>query len=148
MTKEQRAALDALPPKRRAFVLAYVGECAGNATAAATVAGYAKAKQEGSRLLTFADVSAAVGVLQKPALDRKVMGIDELREFWTEMAQAEAEATKDRLKASELLGKSQGAFVERVEHSGKGAALVAIAIKVEERDAVDAFVKGNEGEKR
>lgn len=49
-----------LPHKRRMFVEALVGPANGNRTKAAAMAGYTHPKQEGHRLLTFADVSGAV----------------------------------------------------------------------------------------
>ncbi len=49
-----------LPYKRALFVAAFIGTAAGNATEAARIAGYADPKQQGSRLLTFVDVKAAV----------------------------------------------------------------------------------------
>jgi phage terminase small subunit len=115
VTPAQRAALDALPPKRRAFVIALVGEAAGNQTEAARIAGYASPKAEGSRLLTFGDVAAAVKAMRVPAERAKVLGIDDLRGLWSDFALDGDVSTRDRLKATELLGKSQGAFVERRE---------------------------------
>ena len=132
LTAEQRAALDALPPKRQAFVLAYCGESQGNATDAARRAGYAKPHPEGSRLLRFATVAAAIDALRTPAEEASVWSVSRLREFWTEIAQAAETNLRDRLRASELLGKSQGAFLERVEHSGQAAAVVVAFSSPEE----------------
>ena len=146
LTAEQRAALDALPPKRRAFVLAYVGEAQGNATDAARRAGYAKPHPEGSRLLRFATVAAAVDALRTPAEQASIASVQELREMWAAIARGEVDdvaivsgavahvpaSLAARMKASELLGKSQGAFLERVEHSGQAAAVVVAFASPEE----------------
>ena len=49
----------------------------------------------------------------------------ELQEFWTSIVKQENEddkifvEMKDRLKASELLGRNKKMFVDKVEHSGK-----------------------------
>lgn len=40
------------------------------------------------------------------------------QEFWTETMEDQGKDMKDRLRASELLGKSEADFVERVEQSG------------------------------
>jgi phage terminase small subunit len=118
VTPAQRAALDALPPKRRAFVLAFTAEGGGNATAAARSAGYAKPTVEGSRLLRIANVWAAVEALRIPAEDAKVLSIDALRELWTKWAHDDDAKRADQLKATEHLAKSLGAFVDRTEVSG------------------------------
>ncbi len=150
MTPAQRAALDALPPKRRAFVLAYVET--GNATEAARRAKYAKPKEEGSRLLTFAAVRRAVDALRVPVESAAIASIDELRAIWTSYARGEMRegkrpvSARDRLKASELLGKSQGAFVERREVSGAGGGPIEGAITiVASRDEVIAAARDNGG---
>jgi phage terminase small subunit len=143
MTPAQRAALDALPPKRRAFVIAYVGESAGNATEAARVAKYAKPHPEGSRLLRIATVAAAVAAFRVPAETRAYRGIEELRAWWSEMMGAAIEP-KDRIKASELLGKSQGAFVERREVSGPAGGPVGLTI-VATREEVERAARGDGG---
>lgn len=39
----------------------------------------------------------------------------ERQEFWTSVLRSEDESMKDRLKAAELLGKSEGDFLERIE---------------------------------
>lgn len=58
--KSKTPLTDALPPKRAKFVREYMVDL--NATQAALRAGYAAsgAKQEGSRLLSFADITAAI----------------------------------------------------------------------------------------
>lgn len=156
MTPEQRAALDKLPPKRRTFVLAYLRS--SNATDAAREAEYAKPKQEGCRLLTIADVRQAIDAFRVPAEDAAVMELEELRAFWTSVARGEVDdweehlvrseegtelvvekaraKLKDRLKATELLGKSLGAFVERREVTGANGGAHEVVIRVrDERDA-------------
>jgi len=49
----------------------------------------------------------------------------ELQEFWTEVVKDENEM-KDRLKASELLGKNKKMFTDKVEHSGEMATTINI----------------------
>lgn len=123
MTPAQRAALDALPPKRRAFVLEYLRT--GNATEAARRAGYSHPKEEGVRLLSFAAVRSAIEAFRAPAEESEIASVDELRRRltrWLRNGVIDADGgallamePKDVLKALELLGKSQGAFVERRE---------------------------------
>lgn len=120
LTADARRALDALPPKRRAFVLAYCGEAAGNATEAARIAGYKVPNPEGSRLLAFASVAEAVAIVGAPAESKAIASVEEMQEMLTRVARGEeddesANPMGNRLKAIDLLGKMQGAFIERRE---------------------------------
>jgi hypothetical protein len=149
LTPEQRAALDALPPKRRAFVLAYVGEARGVAVEAARIAGYAEPHPEGVRLLRIATVAAAVKALQQPAEDAKVASLLEQRVFWSAVQRGEfnggenPKAMRDRLKASELLGKSTGAFV--AEQPTQHVTQVLLIVAPSDLDAAK-FMRGGKGE--
>jgi phage terminase small subunit len=111
-----------LSERERRFVEAYMGKAAGNATEAAILAGYKRtsARQQGSRLLTKASIRNAVE--QRASSDPKVMTRAERQQFWSAVAWGTGKFSKapikDRLKASELLGRAQADFVERHEHSG------------------------------
>lgn len=119
-----------LTEKQRRFVDAYQGEAAGNATQAAKLAGYKGNDNTVS--------SIATENLQKPAI---IQALAELRKscpliatredrqrFWTNvMIGREADADmRDRLKAAELLGRSQADFINRVETSGPGGGPVQL----------------------
>jgi len=142
LTAEQRDALDVLPPKRRAFVLFYVGESAGNGTDAARRAGYKSPEVEACRMLKDAKVRAAIAKLSAPPEQNAVASIAELREMWSKIARGEmadvvmtklgpraADASLSvRMKATELLGKSQGAFLDRTALEGGGADRPAVQV--------------------
>lgn len=102
-----------LTAKQQAFVEAY----AGNATAAALAAGYSEktARSQGQRLLTNDDIQDAIKAREARRLAPTIATRQERQEFWTSVLRNEDEAMKDRLKAAELLGKSEGDFLERVE---------------------------------
>jgi phage terminase small subunit len=148
------SALDALPPKRRAFVLELVGKAAGNATEAARSAGYAKPGEEGYRLLKNAQVAAALSELRSKRENAKIATAEELRQFWTSVQRGEippdgSAALRDRIKASELLGKSQAMFLDRVEHSGQPQTQIAIVVHTPEEQArVLELAKPGKGEER
>lgn len=163
LTAEQRAALDALPEKRRRFVLAYVGEAAGNQTAAARIAGYKAPEMEAGRLMGFDGVRRAVEAFRAPAEDETIASIEELRRLWTRIARGELADTTvteghelevtaslaTRMKATELLGKSQGAFVERREVEHKGTHVIGVLypdVETATRVARAALSKSNGGE--
>ena len=96
-----------------------MGPAAGNATEAAKLAGYSAktARQIGSRLLTKVDVANALTVRQ--AGDPAIATREERQRFWASTMRSADVPWKDRLRASELLGKSGGDFVERHEHQGE-----------------------------
>lgn len=95
---------------------------------AAIDAGYSakSARQAASRLLTKAHIVDRVAELQtvteEKIADEQKNIIDELsklRKFWLEVIDDKEERMNNRLKASELYGKSIAAFVEKREVSGK-----------------------------
>ena len=101
-----------LPEKRRRFVEAYMGEAGGNATEAARLAGYLAPGTEGHRLLQYAEIQQAIDqrVENRPDIATR----EERQTFWTSAMRGEIEGL-DRLKASELLARSQADFVDRVK---------------------------------
>ena len=107
---------------------AFVEHFAGNAASAAEKAGYSKktAKAQGSRLLTNADVLAAIREREKIESRTRIATRQARQEFWTDTMQDADAEMKDRLKASELLGKSEGDFLDRVQHSGNLETVVVI----------------------
>lgn len=102
-----------LSPKQQAFVNAY----AGNATAAALAAGYSKktAYSHGQRLLKNVEIQEAIKDRETKRMAPTIATRLERQEFWTSVLRSEDESMKDRLKAAELLGKSEGDFLERIE---------------------------------
>lgn len=68
--------------RQRLFVVYYLGEAGGNASEAARMAGYAEPRQEGSRLLTNADIRAAIDA----KLDKAALSADEVLARLSEMA--------------------------------------------------------------
>jgi phage terminase small subunit len=123
---------DGLTEKQRRFVECFMGRCKGNATEAAKAAGVPKksARVMGSRWLTKVAVQKAIASRVKS--DPKVLDREELQQFWSAvtLAREEFQSTgmTDRLRASELLGKTQKLFSERVDvhhfdHEGHLAAI-------------------------
>ncbi len=104
-----------LSERERRFVEAYMSVAAGNATKAAIVAGYSPntARKQGSRLLTKGHIRAAVEV--RAHSDPRVATRDDLQRWWTSIVQDPDVSYRERLKASELLARSQAVFVDRLE---------------------------------
>lgn len=114
-----------LTERERRFVEAYMGPAAGNGTKAAQMAGYGKNANTShalaSRLLRKVTVAAAIAERVERAEKAAVADRQERQEFYTETMRAAELDRKDRLKAAELLGKTQGDFVQKVEveHAGQ-----------------------------
>ena len=110
-----------MPPRVAAFVREYAKS--GNATKAAIAAGYSTRTSyaQGCRLLKNAEVREALASLAAKVEAADIADITWLRRHWTAIAKGEVQGPdwKDRIKCSELLGKSLGAFLDRIEHSGK-----------------------------
>lgn len=101
--------------RKRAFCEAYL--ISGNATDAAREAGYSprSARSIGQRLLTFVDVQEYLERRNQEISAANTAQMEEVRQFWTATMRDENMKPTDRLKASELLAKTYGAFLERVE---------------------------------
>ncbi|MBF0620047.1 MAG: terminase small subunit [Candidatus Omnitrophica bacterium] len=105
-----------LSVKQQRFVQYYNG----NATMAAIEAGYSRktARSQGQRLLTNVDILMAVKEREKGMVMAKIATRQERQEFWTRIMQDGGIFMRERLKASELLGKSEADFTEKVALSG------------------------------
>ena len=105
--------------KQELFILEYQQD--HNATQAAIRAGYSPktAYSQGQRLLKDPDVKE---VLEADLTERKselIATREQRQQLWTEIMYDTEQSTRDRLRASELLGKSCGDFIERIETKGE-----------------------------
>ena len=98
--------------KRQLFCEYYLGECAGNAEQAALKAGYSSkcARQTGYKLLQNVQIKQYLAEKSNEICSENIATIQDIQAFWTNIFQDEAQATRDRLKASELLAKAKGIF--------------------------------------
>ena len=101
-----------LTKKQQKFIQAY----SGNASEAARMAGYSSrtAKAIGFELLTKPDIADAIREREKERTDAMIATREERQTFWTSVLRDPETELRDRLRASELLGKSEGDFLERV----------------------------------
>lgn len=133
-----------LSPNQEAFCLAY--SASGNATEAYKKAGY-KAKNENTaaaasaRLLRNVNIQRRLGEIAQEVKSKKIMDITEIQERLSEIGRQESTeeyitmdgmrmskhvAAKEALKAMELLGKMQGAFLDRSQVELSGAIPIVI----------------------
>lgn len=107
----------ALTPKQQAFVDAYTG----NGTDAARAAGYTGTDGalavSASKLLKLPKVREAIDARRAKENSGLIASRAERQEFWTKVMKAEESEMRDRLKASELLGRSEADFIENTRLS-------------------------------
>jgi phage terminase small subunit len=156
LTAEQLAALAPLTSKRRAFVVALVGEACGNQTEAARLAGYKSPAVEGCRLLKNANVLEAVTIFRNRATTEAIADGDEVLAFLTAVMRDEepdvyidrvsgeqqegSAALADRIRAAQTLAKVHGLETNRHEVLSMNVAQVQI---VDTREAVRRAAKGD-----
>lgn len=101
--------------RQRAFCEDYL--LSGNAAEAAREAGNSprSARSIGQRLLTFDDVQEYLEQRNREISAANTAQMEEVRQFWTATMRDGNMKPSDRLKASELLAKTYGAFLERLE---------------------------------
>lgn len=102
-----------MTPRQKRFVEAF----SGNASAAARAAGYSEktAYSQGERLLRNVEISSAIQERENRQLSALVADRTERQVFWTSIMRDENQRMCDRLRASELLAKANGDFLERME---------------------------------
>lgn len=76
------------------------------------------AAKEGFKLLNNPKITPYIEERNKQLDDSRIAGMKEVKEFWTNTMRNEEAEHKDRLKASEYIAKTNGAFVDKTEHSG------------------------------
>ncbi len=110
-----------LTDKQQKFIDLYDG----NATRTATACGYVSPSTAGRRCLLNVQICAEIKRKREKEIAPLVANRQERQEFWTDMMRNPEEKSNDRMRASELLGKSEGDFLDRVENTGD----VALTIK-------------------
>jgi phage terminase small subunit len=94
----------------------------GNATASYLRAGYEAegnaAEVNASRLLRNAKVLEYIKERNEQLDVRFIADITEAKRFWTEIMRDSVADIKDRLKASEYIAKTNGAFIDKKELHG------------------------------
>ena len=119
--------LSALDDQQRAFVEQYLQH--GDAIAAARAAGYRSHADRAAELLRDPVVFAAIKAEEERRSSLPAMMEREERErLLAEIARDETASPKDRIAAIVALGRMQGDFLERVEHSGEVGGLARVVV--------------------
>ena len=129
--------------KQKRFIECYNG----NAIEAAREAGYSERSvtKIGYQLMSNPKIAAAIRARENARNDDAIATREERQRFFTRVMRDEEQHMKDRLRASELLGKSEGDFIDRQELSGKdGTPLTVKGVLDEIRiRVVDAIQDGD-----
>lgn len=107
-----------LTQKQKLFADYYIQN--PNATEAAIKAGYSKktARQIATENLAKPYILQYVKSRNKELESERIADMKEVKEFWTNTFRDKDVEMKDRLKASEYIAKTNGAFLDKVEHTG------------------------------
>ena len=116
---------DGLTERQRAFCEAYV-ENGGNAADAARKAGYKNPHPQGVQTLRLVTVRSALEKMRRSTTNAAIASREERQSFWSSVLRDQNIDMKDRLKASDLLGKSQADFITRTEVSGPAGGPIKI----------------------
>ena len=132
------------------FAEAFTGVAAGDQGKAARLAGFqgktdAALSETGRRLLKRPEVQALIEA--KAKANPLIKDGDALRKFWSDIVEGtpiqevkngrkrkSSPAIKERLKASELLGKASGMFIKKVEVTHGGVVKVVAELPGNDRD--------------
>lgn len=112
MTPKMTAKLTA---KQQIFVMEYLNDC--NATQAAIRAGYSSrtAYSIGQENLKKPEIRQAIDTAMKERRSKLIATREQRQEFWTAVMTDTEQDMRSRLRASELLAKSEGDFTEKVQ---------------------------------
>lgn len=115
-----------MTPKQKSFCEHYAAT--GNGSESVRRAGYApdNADVEAARLLANPNIQEYLSTLTQAATDSRIADAIERQIFWSSVIRNADEKMEVRLKASEILGKVQGDFKERVEMQSESNLTVVI----------------------
>lgn len=103
-----------IKPQLKLLVLNYLGKCQGNKVKSAIEAGYSPtyAKKQSYKLFLRKDVQEYMAYMQSREGDvsRGIMELEDIQEWWSNVIRDCGLRCADRLRASEFLAKSKGAF--------------------------------------
>ena len=133
----------ALTTKMQAFVEAYCG----NATEATLKAGYSPrtAAFIGAENLKKPQIKKAIAEREKISSESRIADRQERQSFWTHVMRDSEEDMRNRLKAAELLGRSECDFVEKVELNGTLEATLGVVFDSEQRRRLLKSLNDGEG---
>lgn len=101
-----------LTEKQKRFIDFYIES--GNATDAAIRAGYSKKTADVIAAQNLVKLKVEISARNSILESARIADMDEINEFWSEIMRDKEIKVQDRLKASELRARVQGAFFDRI----------------------------------
>lgn len=128
-----------LTPKQQIFIDEYLISL--NASEAARKAGYSPktAFRTGQENLQKPAIQKAIQDRLQEKQDELIAKQDELMEFWTVTMRNDTEDTRNRLKASEMLGKRYALFTDKIAYSEKIEVKCDIDLSIFSDEELDNF---------
>lgn len=134
MAKKPKRSRRELTPKQLKFIALYKG----NGFEAAKLAGYNgddhTLRSIAYENLTKPDIRAAIKRRFKEELEPLIATRMDRQKFWSKVMKSSQTAMRDRLKAAELLGKSEADFTDVVKNTGEQKVTV-VTVTQEQLDA-------------
>ena len=87
----------------------------GNMKKAMIDAGYSEAYADKNSKYLMGIIGEEIKAQQKEVVSEKIKSITEIQEWWSSVIDNEELKFENRVKCSELLAKSQGGFIDRIE---------------------------------
>ena len=91
----------------------------GNIKKAMIDAGYSETYADRNSKYLLGIIGDEIKKAQENIKNDNIKSIEEVQQWWSEVMDDNEESTKNRLKASELLVKSKGGFIEKMEVTAK-----------------------------
>ena len=91
----------------------------GNIKKAMIDAGYSETYADRNSKYLLGIIGDEIKKAQENIKNDNIKSIEEVQQWWSEVMDDNEENTKNRLKASELLVKSKGGFIEKMEVTAK-----------------------------
>jgi len=107
-----------LTTKQKKFCDFYIQT--GDATNSAIKAGYSKKTSYaiGCENLKKIELKNYIKERNDALSSTRIADMKEIKELWTKWARDEENKLQDRMKATDLIAKTNGAYLEKIEHSG------------------------------
>ena len=91
----------------------------GNMKKAMIDAGYSETYADKNSKYLLGIIGEQIKEEQNAIKSKKIKSVEEIQEWWAEQMDDDSLEMKDRIRCSENLAKSQGAFIEKVEVKGQ-----------------------------
>lgn len=100
----------------------------GNMKKAMIDAGYSETYADRNSQYLMGIIGEEIREMQKDILSEEILGVEEIQRWWSDNVRNEELDMNSRMKSSELLAKSQGGFIDRVQAEVTNAVNISIEL--------------------